>query len=700
MIAVTLSTAVRAQHADAAISANSISDGDKLASWIALDAPTGHEHLSTDPLMDLMQGWSVDRNGNLIKSVGSGTPHRVIACGLDWYSYAVSQITQHGYLRLHRIGRGSGHPLWDQSHQAQQLRILTRGGPLLGVSAIANGHFASQHRGETSLITADDLWLDVGASSADEVAAMGIQLLDPVVRHLPPWSYAQEIAGPGAGARIGCAAIAAAAQSGITGAGRTTWVMSTQQVFGWVGLAGALRRLAPVDDLILLGPGQDRARDDNVSGISRNFDRILAFAGVESIRAIAPRVNNPGSLMERITVSEATRVLQTLVSAVDDSAGLPAWIKAPERAAIVNEQPSRLAGGIEGVPLVELERLLDRLAQTSAVPEHEGPVRAIVLQELPEWARARANTDSMGNLWVEAGPAGTEATVFIAHMDEVCWDVASIDADGVVNLTPRGGVVMSAWEGQPALLQLDAGTGVESAAEVEHLKGVFLTRSDPGQKTPDRVRAWFGMTADQLSNAGVRAGMGVTGYKEGHRLGRYRYASRTLDDRAGTTALLMAIKGIDPEALDHRVIFAFSVQEEGGLRGAGALSARFGKETRRVYSIDTFVSSDTPLESPHFAYAPLGAGPVLRSIESSSMSTPRELDRNRSIATDAGINFQFGLTQGGTDGTTFTFWGAPNAGLSWPGRYSHSPAEIADLRDLVGLVDLIRAMAMANPEDR
>ena len=33
----------------------------------------------------------------------------------------------------------------------------------------------------------------------------------------------------------------------------------------------------------------------------------------------------------------------------------------------------------------------------------------------------------------------------------------------------------------------------------------------------------------------------------------------------------------------------------------------------------------------------------------------------------------------------FTFWGAPNAGLSWPGRYSHAPAEVLDLRDLVGL---------------
>jgi putative aminopeptidase FrvX len=77
------------------------------------------------------------------------------------------------------------------------------------------------------------------------------------------------------------------------------------------------------------------------------------------------------------------------------------------------------------------------------------------------------------------------------------------------------------------------------------------------------------------------------------------------------------------------------------------------------------------------------------------MATPYELDRIRGIAAADGIEAQIGLTQGGTDGTTFAVYGAPNAGLSWPGRYSHSPAEIADLRDVVKLIDLIQAMAEA-----
>jgi putative aminopeptidase FrvX len=196
-----------------------------LASWLALDAPTGHEYLATDTIQQRYAGWQRDRYGNLIKEIGNGEPRRIVACGLDSYAYAVSQITDAGYLRLHRIGSGSRHPLWDQAHEGQQLRILTRGGPLLGVSAIANGHFASQHRGETAIVTQDDLWLDVGAESADEVLAMGIALLDPVLRNIPPWHYATEIAGPRAGARVGCAAVFAAAEAGINGTDGTTFAV-------------------------------------------------------------------------------------------------------------------------------------------------------------------------------------------------------------------------------------------------------------------------------------------------------------------------------------------------------------------------------------------------------------------------------------------------------------------------------------------
>lgn len=203
------------------------------------------------------------------------------------------------------------------------------------------------------------------------------------------------------------------------------------------------------------------------------------------------------------------------------------------------------------------------------------------------------------------------------------------------------------------------------------------------------MKAVFGLSGDELLRLGVRPGLQVTMFKDGTRMGAHRFVARGLDDRVGTIALLRALERINPEALAHRIVFSWSVHEEGGLLGAEAIARRYGATARRIYSVDTFVSSDTPLESPHFAYAALGAGPVLRAIESSGASPVSERDRVRRIAEGAGIPLQIGLTQGGTDGTRFTFRGAPNQGLSWPGRYSHSPGEVLDLRDVNRLVELI-----------
>ena len=126
-----------------------------------------------------------------------------------------------------------------------------------------------------------------------------------------------------------------------------------------------------------------------------------------------------------------------------------------------------------------------------------------------------------------------------------------------------------------------------------------------------------------------------------------------------------------------------------------AMAKRYGATLKRVFSVDTFVSSDSPLESTRFAYAPLGEGAVIRGLDSSSVATPSELDRIMEIARRQRIPLQVGATNGGADGSDFVRYGVAHAGLSWPGRYSHSPVEVLDLRDLEALTALIKALATA-----
>jgi putative aminopeptidase FrvX len=342
--------------------------------------------------------------------------------------------------------------------------------------------------------------------------------------------------------------------------------------------------------------------------------------------------------------------------------------------------------------LTALASLLRSLADLPGVPGREWRVREAIRSRLPAWARDRAVTDSAGNLLVAVGPP-RDTTVVVAHMDEVAYTVSGILADGRVTLTARGGVIPSAWEGQPALLHFDQ---AGDAAAAPSLGGVFVPRDSATARAPrGPLTAWFGVDSAALVAGGVRVGQGVTAYKRAQRLGATRFTARALDDRAGSSALLLALQAVDTARLDHTVVFAWSAAEEGGLVGASALARRFGPSVRRVYAVDTFVSSDTPLELPTFAFVPLGAGPVLRALDDGTVSSREERTRVERAARAAGVPLQVGTTHGSTDATPFAAWGAVGTGLSWPGRYSHSPAEVLDLRDLAALARLIVAAVSA-----
>jgi putative aminopeptidase FrvX len=330
--------------------------------------------------------------------------------------------------------------------------------------------------------------------------------------------------------------------------------------------------------------------------------------------------------------------------------------------------------------------LLKSLADVPAVSGHEREVREKIAAALPAWASPLTHTDKEGNLVLEVGP-DRDPLMFIAHQDEVGFEITNIAADGTVSLRTRGGLFQSLWEGQPALLHLDAGKFP--------ISGVFVPRETATAKQPEALTAWFGMDGETLKGRTAGTGLSVTAYKRATRLGSTRFTARALDDRAGSTALLLAARRIQPGNLKRKVIFAWSVREETGLEGAMALAKQYGATVKRVYSIDTFVSSDSPVETTRFANAPLGRGAVIRGLDNSAIAPLSEMDRILGLARAQGIPIQVGATNGGTDGSDFVRYGAVHVSLSWPGRYSHSPVEVLDLRDLQALEKLIYAIATA-----
>src|SRR4030095_9449768 len=100
--------------------------------------------------------------------------------------------------------------------------------------------------------------------------------------------------------------------------------------------------------------------------------------------------------------------------------------------------------------------------------------------------------------------------MFIAHQDEVGFEITNIAADGTVSLRTRGGLFSSLWEGQPAWLHFDR---AGHAAGTLPLAGVFVPREAATAKQPEGLTAWFGFNGERLKELGVTVGLSVTAQK-------------------------------------------------------------------------------------------------------------------------------------------------------------------------------------------
>jgi putative aminopeptidase FrvX len=334
--------------------------------------------------------------------------------------------------------------------------------------------------------------------------------------------------------------------------------------------------------------------------------------------------------------------------------------------------------------LRSVEKVLAPLVESHGVSGMEAPVRETVQRLLPAWARTE--TDTAGNLWLTMGK-GEPTVVFVAHLDEIGFTVTAIRDDGTLDAVAAGGLFPWLWQGQPALVHTGGRT----------VPAVFAPRDTarpPGDDADTVVRVDPGTGSRAATEAlGVRPGNTVTSPKRYVRLFGTRATGRSFDDRVGSASLVLAARALDPARLGHTVIFVWSVREEIGLEGARAAAAALGLRPARVHAIDTFVSADSPLERANFALAPLGRGPVARALDNSAVTPPAYLDSLVAFARSRRLALQVGTTNGGNDGSAFSDWGVPDVPIGWPLRYSHSPVEVVDLRDVAGLADLVRAIA-------
>jgi endoglucanase len=173
----------------------------ELTALTELNGVSGHEQAVVEHLREEMTPYAdrveVDPMGNLYaRREGGGGTHMLLAAHSDEIGALVAAVEPEGFLRLERVGG-----IWEAMMIGRKVRV--RG--LLGVIGVRPGHLQSPQEARTAPEVAE-LYVDVGASSAEEVEQLGIRVGDQVTwqSELEPLANPRRVAGKAIDNRLGC----------------------------------------------------------------------------------------------------------------------------------------------------------------------------------------------------------------------------------------------------------------------------------------------------------------------------------------------------------------------------------------------------------------------------------------------------------------------------------------------------------------
>src|SRR5260221_78475 len=212
----------------------------------AIPAVAGYEQELSGRIREQLKALApkADNLGNVYVTVGSGPPRRLLVTAIDEPGYVVSGITPDGFVRVQRLPQAPPNAVFDVLHAAQPVWVITRDGKKVpGVFAGLSVHLQGLRLNAPKMSDLDQMYVDVGATSGEEVRATGIDILDSVTLQRQQFAVGQGWAGPAVGDRFGCEALLHIADEikRSTKSGTTTIAFVTQQ---WTGGRGFDRVLA------------------------------------------------------------------------------------------------------------------------------------------------------------------------------------------------------------------------------------------------------------------------------------------------------------------------------------------------------------------------------------------------------------------------------------------------------------------------
>ena len=337
--------------------------------------------------------------------------------------------------------------------------------------------------------------------------------------------------------------------------------------------------------------------------------------------------------------------------------------------------------------------LLEELTEAHSVSGHEDEVRAIFVDELANVGPLA--TDKNGSVICAHRNDGPRVMI-AGHMDEVGFMVQNITLDGFIQFVTIGGWWTQVMLGQRVQILTRSGEkiiGVIGSKPVH-----FLPPSQRDNPVP--IEAMFidvgaASRREVMDTFHISLGDPIAPWSPFTPLSKAsHYMAKAFDNRVGMAGVIQSALELAETDHPNELVFAGSVQEEVGLRGARTL-ANFVKPDLAII-LEGPPADDTPGFNILDCQGKLGGGVQIRLYDPTAISNPRLAELVIRTAQKANIPHQVTVRRsGGTDAGALhqANQGIPCIVLGVPARYIHSHNSVIDLDDYLAMVSLVIALA-------
>jgi len=333
----------------------------------------------------------------------------------------------------------------------------------------------------------------------------------------------------------------------------------------------------------------------------------------------------------------------------------------------------------EGLTVMNVE-LLKNLTQIWGVAGREKAVRELIEKEAAPYAD-EMYTDALGSLVVlKRGTGQGKKIMYAAHMDDVGLQVKKILPDGRIKVCRDGWVWTSALYNDRVMFRngVIGIVGCDGSIEEAH--------NDAGKLFID-----IGCTSKEDTEKYVKVGDYCSLIGSFIQLQNGRICAKGFDDRAGCYMLLEALKA-NKGQYPNDIIYAFTVQEEIGCRGAVAVAAQVSPDIGVAVDVtpDHFYPGD--LEGSN----EVGKGVAIGVGNPSVIYDEYLVDEMIQLCEEENIPYQRDvIDRGGNDAGSINLSnkGVRTGSIALVDRYCHTQSSVVDQGDIEACIRLINAFS-------